>query len=171
MGITPIDIQTIEFERSFRGYDIDDVDDFLDQVAKDLEQLMRENLDLKEQVKSLLEKNKSYQQLEDAMHAAVVVAQDTAEEAKRVAKREADLIRRDAEKEAQRIIDEARQRSGKIIAEKGDLIRQVQIFKLRFRSFMEAQLSALESEDWFDSQPKDVRQSEKMTGEETKSKP
>ncbi len=148
MPITPMDIQNKEFERSFRGYDIEDVDEFLDRVAKDLEQLTRENMELKDQLSQLQEKNKNYQKLEETMHNAIVVAQETADEVKQNAKREADLIRREADKEAQRIIEDARYRSSKILSEQEELFKQARVFKMRFRSFIEAQLSSLENEDW-----------------------
>lgn len=150
MTITPMDIQNKEFERSFRGYDIEDVDEFLDRVAKDIEVLMRENMELKDQINQLLEKNTNYQKLEETMHNAIVVAQETAEEVKHSAKREADLIKREAESEAKSIIDEARSRSGKIMSEQEELFKQAQIFKMRFRSFVEAQLATLEREDWLE---------------------
>ncbi len=148
MPITPLDIQNKEFERSFRGYDIEDVDEFLDRVAKDLEQLIRENVELKDQLSQLQEKNKNYQKLEETMHNAIVVAQETAEEVKQNAKREADFVRREAEKDAQRVVEDARYRASKILSEQEELFKQARIFKMRFRSFVEAQLSALENEDW-----------------------
>ncbi len=160
MTITPMDIQNKEFERSFRGYDIEDVDEFLDRVAKDIEGLMRDNMELKDQINQLLEKNKNYQKLEETMHNAIVVAQETAEEVKHSAKRESDLIRREAESEAKRIVDEARSRSGKIMSEQEELIKQAQIFKMRFRSFVEAQLAALESEDWLEDSKTEFAKSE-----------
>ena len=150
MAITPMDIQNKEFERAFRGYDIEDVDEFLDRVAKDLEHLMRENMELKDQINHLLEKNKNYQKLEETMHNAIVVAQGTADEVKHAAKREADLIRREAESEAKQVIEDARYRSTKILGEREELFKQVQIFKMRFRSFIEAQLATLENDEWMD---------------------
>jgi cell division initiation protein len=160
MTITPMDIQNKEFERSFRGYDIDDVDEFLDRVAKDIESFMRENMELKDQINQLLEKNKNYQKLEETMHNAIVVAQETAEEVKHSAKREADLIRREAESEAKRIIDEARSRSGKIMSEQEELFKQAQIYKMRFRSFVQAQLATLEREDWLEDSQLEYAKSE-----------
>ncbi len=167
MTITPMDIQNKEFERSFRGYDIEDVDEFLDRVAKDIEGLMRENLELKDQINQLLEKNKNYQKLEETMHNAIVVAQETAEEVKHSAKREADLIKREAESESKRIIEEARSRSGKIMSEQEELFKQAQIFKMRFRSFVEAQLATLEREDWFEDSKLEYAKSEPRRSFET----
>jgi cell division initiation protein len=171
MTITPMDIQNKEFERSFRGYDIDDVDEFLDRVAKDIESFMRENMELKDQINQLLEKNKNYQKLEETMHNAIVVAQETAEEVKHSAKREADLIRREAESEAKRIIDEARSRSGKIMSEQEELFKQAQIYKMRFRSFVEAQLATLEREDWLEDSQLEYAKSETRRSFESQPEP
>lgn len=164
MAITPLDIQNKEFERSFRGYDIEDVDEFLDVVAKDLDDLMRENQELKDQIAQLQEKNKNYQKLEETMHNAIVVAQETAQEVKLTAKREAEIIRREAENQAKHIVEEARYRAGKIMTEKEELFKQAQMFKMRFRSFIEAQLGTLESEDWFEK-PDDDQQEEELPEE------
>ena len=152
MGLTPMDIHNKEFERSLRGYAIEDVNEFLDRMAREFEELIRENSELKEQQGQLNEKIKSYQKLEETMHNAIVVAQETADDVKQNANREAELIRKEAEREAQRIIEDARYRSGKILGEHDELFKQVQVFKMRFRSFIEAQLSALEMEDWMETQ-------------------
>lgn len=151
MGLTPMDIHNKEFERSLRGYAIEDVNEFLDRLAREFEELIRENSELKEQQGQLNEKIKSYQKLEETMHNAIVVAQETADDVKQNATREAELIRKEAEREAQRIIEDARYRSGKILGEHDELFKQVQVFKMRFRSFIEAQLSALEMEDWMET--------------------
>lgn len=160
MSITPLDIQNKEFERSFRGYDIEDVDEFLDRVGKDLEGIMRENSELREQLAEQLEKNKNYNRMEETMHNAIVVAQETAEEVKHNAKREAELIRREAMQEAHGLIAEARQRRGKILDGHEELYKQAQVFKVRFRSFIEAQLAALESEDFFDRRASQEKEEE-----------
>lgn len=51
--LTPYDIHNKEFKRSFRGYDVDEVNDFLDQIIKDFELLTREKLELEQQVEEL----------------------------------------------------------------------------------------------------------------------
>lgn len=162
MSITPLDIQEKEFERAFRGYDMEDVDDFLDEIASDLEKLLREKEELKEEINHLLEKNKNYQKMEETLHSAIVVAQETAEEVKQNAKRESDLIRREAEREAKQIIEDARFRAGRIMSEHEEMIKQAQIFKMRFRSFIEAQLAALENEDWLGNAPELTEKDEEM---------
>lgn len=57
--LTPLDIHNKEFRRSFRGYNEDEIDDFLDQVVNDYEKLFRENDNLKEQVERLKKRTPS----------------------------------------------------------------------------------------------------------------
>lgn len=148
MGLTPIDIQNKEFSRSLRGYKADEVDEFMEQLAKDFEQTIKDKMALEEEKKQLEDSLAQYRKLEDTLHNAIIVAQETAEDVKRNANREGELIRREAEKDAQRIVEEARYKSSRILAEHEEVYKQAQIFKLRFRSFVEAQLASLELEDW-----------------------
>lgn len=148
MGLTPIDIQNKEFSRSLRGYKADEVDEFMEQLAKDFEQTIKDKMALEEEKKQLEDSLTQYRKLEDTLHNAIIVAQETAEDVKRNANREGELIRREAEKDAQRIVEEARYKSSRILAEHEEVYKQAQIFKLRFRSFVEAQLASLELEDW-----------------------
>ena len=86
--------------------------------------------------------------LVNILHYSIIVAQETAEDVKRNANKEAELIRKEAEKEAQRVIEESRYKASRIVAEHEEIYKQAQIFKLRFRSFIEAQLASMELEDW-----------------------
>ena len=120
-------------------------------INEDYESLMQQNRQLEEQIEQLSEKNKNYEKLEETVHNAIMVAQEAADDLKENAKRESELIRKEAEREAQRIVEDARYQASRILAEHEDLHKQVQVFKMRFRSFIEAQLSSLETEDLSDS--------------------
>jgi len=148
VSLTPIDIQNKEFDRAFRGYKQEEVDEFMESVARNLEQAIKEKNEQEEKIKQLEEKLTQYQKLENTLHNAIIVAQETADEVKRNANKEAELIRKEAEKDAQRIVEEARYKASRIVAEHEEIYKQAQIFKLRFRSFIEAQLASLELEDW-----------------------
>ena len=148
MPLTPIDIQNKEFSRSIRGLSPVEVDEFMDRVAKDYEELIKENIAAKEQISQLKEKLTHYQKLEQTLHNAIVVAQETAEDVKRNASKEAELIRREAERDGARILDESRYKASRILSEHDEVYKQAQIYKMRFRSLVEAQLAALEMEDW-----------------------
>ena len=155
MALTPLDIQNKEFNRGFRGYDQDEVNEFLDRVAKDFEAFIKENVELNEEVNQLQERLKHYQKIEETLHNAIIVAQETAEEVKRNASKEAEFIRREAEKDVARIKDEAHYKASRIITEHEELYKQAQVFKMRFRSLVEAQLQALEMEDWMQEENED----------------
>jgi cell division initiation protein len=148
LPLTPIDIQNKEFSRSIRGLSPVEVDEFMDRVAKDVEDLIKESISAKEQVAQLKEKLSHYHKLEETLHNAIVVAQETAEAVKRNASKEAELIRREAERDASRMLEDARYKAGRILAEQDEVYKQAQIYKMRFRSLVEAQLAALEMEDW-----------------------
>jgi cell division initiation protein len=148
--LTPLDIHNKEFSRGFRGYDEDEVNEFLDQVIKDYEMVIREKKQLEEKVAELTEKLNYFTNIEETLNKSILVAQETAEEIKRNAEREAKLIIKEAEKNAERIISEALAKSRKIVMEIEDLKRQSRVLRTRFRMLVEAQLEMLNSNDWDD---------------------
>lgn len=146
--LTPLDIHNKEFSRGLRGYDIDEVNEFLDQVIKDYESLIRENKNLQAKIDALNEKINYYSDIEESLKKSIVVAEQTAEEVKRNANKEAELIIREAEKNADRIINEALSRTRKIQIEVEELKKQAAVYRTRFRMLIEAQLEMLNHGDW-----------------------
>ena len=108
--LTPLDIHNKEFKRSIRGYDADEVDEFLDEIIKDYEKLYKENLNLKEQVENFQENINRYRELEDTLHNTLILAQQTAEEVKKNAEKEAELIIKNAHQKGEQIIFDAQQK-------------------------------------------------------------
>ena len=103
MPLTPVDIHNKEFSRSFRGYDEDEVDQFLDLIVEDFERLYKENLELKERVSLLKEQADYYKSMEATLRDTLVTAQKTAEEVEASAHKNAELIIKEAEQEAQKL--------------------------------------------------------------------
>ncbi|MDU4959838.1 MAG: DivIVA domain-containing protein [Sporomusaceae bacterium] len=141
--LTPLDIHNKEFKKGFRGYNEDDVDQFLDKVIKDFEKLYRENIELKETLERLSAKLEHYQNLETTLNNTLVVAQETAEDVKLNAKKEAELILKEAEVAASRTVEEARGKARKLTGEFEDLQRQTHIYRGRMRTLLQAQLDML----------------------------
>ncbi|MCL6637642.1 MAG: DivIVA domain-containing protein [Alicyclobacillus sp.] len=148
MPLSPLDIHNKEFSRAFRGYDEDEVDDFLERVIQDYEALIRQNKELEEEIERLQEKLRHFTSIEESLSKSIIVAQETAEEVKANARKEAQLILKEAEKNADRIISEALQKSRKIAQEMEEVQKHAAIFRARFRSLIQAQLEMLESSDW-----------------------
>ncbi|MCL6515395.1 DivIVA domain-containing protein [Alicyclobacillus sp.] len=148
MPLSPLDIHNKEFSRAFRGYDEDEVDDFLERVIQDYEALIRQNKELEERIAQLEEKLRHFTNIEESLSKSIIVAQETAEEVKANARKEAQLILKEAEKNADRIISEALNKSRKIAQEVEEVQRHAAVFRARFRSLIQAQLEMLDSGDW-----------------------
>ncbi|MCI1857637.1 MAG: DivIVA domain-containing protein [Sporolactobacillus sp.] len=148
MPLTPLDIRQKEFSRTFRGYDEDEVNDFLDQIIKDYETLIGEKADLEAQIKAAKEKLGHFSNIETTLNKSILVAQQTAEEVKQNANKESKLIVMEAKKNADRIINEALEKSRKVTLNIEELKREANVYRTRFQMLIEAQLELLKSEDW-----------------------
>ncbi|PKR86985.1 DivIVA domain-containing protein [Heyndrickxia camelliae] len=148
MPLTPLDIHNKEFSRGFRGYDEDEVNEFLDQIIKDYELLIREKKELDEKLSSSNERLGHFTNIEETLHKSIIVAQEAAEEVKGNAQKEAKLIIREAEKNADRIVNEALAKARKIAMEIEELKKQSKVFRTRFKMLIEAQLDLLKNDDW-----------------------
>ncbi|GIP51760.1 MULTISPECIES: DivIVA domain-containing protein [Paenibacillus] len=148
MPLTPLDIHNKEFSRRIRGYDEDEVNEFLDQVIKDYEIVIRENKELHNQLFSLQEKLDHFSNIEETLSKTIIVAQEAADEVKNNAKKEAQLIVKEAEKNADRIVNESLSKSRKIAMEVEELKKQASIYRARFRTLVEAQLDLLSHDGW-----------------------
>ncbi|GIP41967.1 septum formation initiator [Paenibacillus sp. J45TS6] len=148
MPLTPLDIHNKEFSRRIRGYDEDEVNEFLDQVIKDYEAVIRENKELNNQLLSVQEKLDHFSNIEETLSKTIIVAQEAADEVKNNSKKEAQLIVKEAEKNADRIINEALSKSRKISMEVEELKKQASIYRARFRTLVEAQLELLTQDGW-----------------------
>lgn len=145
--LTPLDIHNKEFKKSFRGYNEEEVDEFLDRIVADYEKLYRENMELKETLERVNSKLSHYQQMEDTLHNTLVIAQETAEEVKLNAKKEKELLLKEAEVRAQKMIDEAMQKVQRSTGEYEELLKQSRVFRTRLRNLLQAQLALLEEDE------------------------
>ncbi|MGI6631956.1 MAG: DivIVA domain-containing protein [Bacillota bacterium] len=135
--LSPLDIHNKEFTKSFRGYNEDEVDEFLDLVVAEFERLVRTNEELQAEISGLEAKLEHYRGLEETLKNAIVLAQKTADEIKESSHREADAIRRQAQLDADRIRDQANE-SLKKSYEEIDAARQALLrFRAEFKSFLQ----------------------------------
>ena len=146
--LTPLDIHNKEFKRALRGYDEDEVNDFLDRIIKDYEGLIRHNKELEERLTQTEEQIKHFRAMEDSLGKSIMLAQETAEELKQNARKEAQLVIRESEKNADRIIQEALNKARKSSIELDEIRKQAMVFRARFRSLIQAQMEMLESNVW-----------------------
>ncbi len=115
MRVTPMDIRQQQFHRkSFRGYDREEVEGFLEEVASDYEELVRENDLLKEQLAALEERVRGMEEEERLLRETLLAAQKLAEEYKEQARKSAELIVREAEQMAEHVMEAARAEEARI---------------------------------------------------------
>jgi len=148
MRITPMDIEQQEFSRSFRGYNEEEVDDFLDKIVKDYEELINENVRLNEEIEKMKERLKEFSEIEETLRSALLNAQKSAEEMKEKVKSEAKIIVEKAEMEAEMIKQRASQREDEVKNEIDNLRRYKFIFKEKFKSILNLYLKMLETEEF-----------------------
>jgi cell division initiation protein len=118
MRITPHDIRQQQFTvRMFRGFDPQEVDAFLEDVADDYEGLLKENALLKEQIAASEERSRGVVEREKNLHDVMVTTQRLVDEMKATAKREADLIVREAELRGEKAVEAARGEEARIRVE------------------------------------------------------
>ncbi|SDF06677.1 DivIVA domain-containing protein [Sporolituus thermophilus] len=145
--LTPLDIHNKEFKRCFRGYNEEEVDEFLDRVIKDYEKLYRENIELKETLERVNSKLEHYQHMENTLHNTLVIAQETAEEVKLNAKKETELMKKEAEIRAQKLVEEAMAKVRRLNSEYEELKKQIHVYRTRMTSLLQAQLELLKSSE------------------------
>ncbi len=148
MPLTPLDIHNKEFKRSLRGYNEDEVNDFLDRVIKDYEVLIRQNKELEERVQHTEDQIKQFKAMEDSLGKSIMLAQETAEELKQNARKEAQLVIREAEKNADRIVQDALNKARRTALDLDEVKKQAAIFRARLRSLLQAQGELLDSVEW-----------------------
>lgn len=140
MPLTPLDIQNKEFHRGFRGYNEEQVDDFLDEITRDFEAVLSESKGLRQELSKAMEELERYRSIEDALNNTLVTAQQTAEDVKGSARKEAELIVKEAQMRAEKMINDARATVDKIRRDFEDTQKQVDYFRLKMRGFLKAQL-------------------------------
>lgn len=143
--ITPLDIKKHEFSAKFKGYDPDEVHALLETIAKDFEELTRQNTQLSERLKIAEERLNHYRLIEKTLQDAVITIQNTLEEKRKVAQQEAEAIITDARQKANDELQGSREHVAQLRAEIHVLETQKMQFFARFRSLLRSQAQVLEA--------------------------
>lgn len=147
MSITPNEISNKDFKKVFRGYDMDEVDEFLDQLVDDYEKLFKDNLSLKDRISVLEEKIEHYSNIESTLQNTLLLAQTTADRVKENSKKEIEMMLKDANDNSVNIIRKAEERVQEINREYEKLRREYNLFKARFKALLEAQIESMDKTD------------------------
>ncbi|HIE06016.1 MAG TPA: DivIVA domain-containing protein [bacterium (Candidatus Stahlbacteria)] len=144
MAISPIEIRKQEFKKSFRGYDPGEVRTFLDLVASEMENLLRDWNSMSEKVKELDAKVDDYRRMENILQDTLTTTQQATDELKKNAQRESEMIIENARTESKRILNETRSELSKVREEIAMLKHQKLLMVSEFRGLLESYQRLLE---------------------------
>lgn len=158
--LSPVDIQNKEFKKSkLGGYNIDEVNEFLDLVLKSYQEIINENYTLKDKVNVLSESVQYYRTMESTIQNVLVLADKTAQETKANAYEKAEQVKRDAEERSEkmtqlaeerveRIIEQGKQEGFELNQRNEDIRRQYIAYKAQFKQLLQAQMEVLEQGEY-----------------------
>ncbi|HCE67050.1 MAG: cell division protein DivIVA [Geobacteraceae bacterium GWC2_55_20] len=139
MKISPLDIQQQQFKvKTFRGLDPEDVDVFLQTVAGEMEGLIRENNELKEQLSRHTRDALDMAERERELRQTLLSAQRVIEEMKANAHKEAELIVSEAELKGERIVADAERQLGDLKSRIEEVRRQKIQFEMSFKGLLDS---------------------------------
>lgn len=146
--ITPIEIQNKVFKSGGLGYDKKDVDNFMQQILENYEELYREKMEMKDRINVLNEGLQYYKTIEKTLQKALVLAERTAEETKGNAVKNALLIEQEAVSKANVILEDAKRELEQIRKKAVELVRQYDMYKVKFKNLAAAQTEILDSQSF-----------------------
>jgi len=144
MKITPIDIQQQQFKIKFRGFDVREVDTFLEQIADSFEALLSGNKNLLEKIQRLKLEVQGYKKREETFKRAMLNSEKVLEQMKQNAQKSSELIIADAEVKAEKILSRAQNRLAQLHEDIKELKRQRMQIEVQIRSIIESHSKLLE---------------------------
>ena len=142
--ITPLDIENKKFSKQMmNGYSVEEVDDFLDEIAADYGTKYKESQELSLKVEELNKNIDHYKRIEETLQNTLLMAQTTAEEVKSVAKQQAEQIINEAKASAQKSVNDLEQEIILKQKELDEIKKQFDIYKAKMESLLISQLELL----------------------------
>ena len=144
MKTTPLDIQQQQFKVKFRGFDVQEVDRFLEQIAESFEILHRENEIAREKVCRIKLESQGYKEREETFKRAMLNSQKVMDQMKINARKSAELIIAGAEVKAEKILNKAHNRLAQLHEDIAELKRQRMQIEAQIRSVIETHAKLLD---------------------------
>lgn len=152
--LSPIEIKKHEFSKAMRGFDPDEVRDFLETIASDLERLAEDNRAQHTEIEKLTTELSMYTRMEQNMKDAMVSAEKALSDARVESAREADLLHREAKFEAENILRDALNRAEEVKREIDSLASRRDSFVRKWRHMLSSELEMLQLLENIETDPK-----------------
>jgi cell division initiation protein len=144
MGVTPLVVRQKEFATRFRGFDVQEVDSFLEDLARELESQDVTIKNLKQENHRLDLENQGYKKREDSMKNAMIQSQKVLDQMKDNAKKSAEVVMANAEVEAEKILNRAHKRLSQLHSDITELKRQRIQLEMQIGSVLESHSKLLD---------------------------
>ncbi len=144
MKMTPLDIQQQQFKTRFRGFDVREVDVFLEQMAGAFEAIQRENENCQEEIRRLELEIQGYKKREETFKRALLNSQKVLDQMKENARKSAELIIAEAEVKAEKILNKSHNRLAQLHEDIAELKRQRTQIEVQISSIIETHSKLLE---------------------------
>jgi cell division initiation protein len=144
MKLTPLDIQQRQFKIRFRGFDVREVDTFLEQTADTIESLRSEIEGFQAEIRRLKLECQAYQEREETFKRTMLNAQTVLEQMKQNAQKAAELVIAEAEVKADKMLNRAHNRLAQLHEDIAELKRQRMQIEVQIRSILEGHTKLLD---------------------------
>ena len=142
--LTPLDIENKKFQKQMmNGYNVDEVDDFLDEITVDYEKLYKENSELRSEIDRSKGDLEKYRNIEQTLQNTLVMAQKAADDIKSNAQNEADNIIKSVRSKMQESVDELTKESETRKREFAETKKQFDIYRAKMEALLISQLELL----------------------------
>ena len=156
MVLSPQDIHNKEFSVKMRGYNIDEVNEFLDRIIKDYQLTLSENIDMKNRLKQTEDELKYFNGMKDSLNQSIIIAQNAADKVKVEAQNEANNVTEQSRKQADEILNDASVKAKDIVENisnqskalliaNDDLRKTTESFREKIRTLLESQMQFVNS--------------------------
>jgi cell division initiation protein len=147
MKLTPLDIKKQEFKKVMRGYDPVEVDTFMDMMADEFEEVLKQQKETRDRSIELDTQLKDYKQIEKTLQQTLLQAQEVTGRTYESARKEAELIVKDAEGRAARIVEQANSELVRINKDLAELRIRRESLIGRMRVLLSAELDLIKTLD------------------------
>ncbi len=144
--LAPSEIDNVRFSKTLKGYNVDEVDDFLDQLTADYEKLYKENAELRDKTENMTKELEQYKKMEYTLQNTLVVAQTAANDIKGTAQKQAEQIIRDAQTEARRSVDELNKQEYEVTKKIEEMKKSFEVTKAKMEALLIAQLEMIQDD-------------------------
>ena len=145
--ITPSDIENKEFRRVKKGFDPDEVDEFLDLIIVDMEKLIKENRRLKDELAKVSSQVDKHVNSESTVYETLTAAKQLMNDIAASAERRAEIFLKNAELQADMITREAKENISRYTDEGNRLMSRVDLLRERYRSMLKDELDRVNEDN------------------------